>query len=320
MTSTTEEIFRKYEVRKNKKQKLGFIEYVKSVSNELGYKMTTEKVTANSRNIIIGDPENANVIYTAHYDTCPVLPFPNLITPKSIPLYLLYQIAVSLILYIAPIVMFGLSGYLEARYPDLILSSIAYFAGCFLMIAIPAAVMFGPANKHTANDNTSGVTLLLDIMRDIPDESRDGVAFIFFDLEELGLIGSSVYAKKHKDIKNNKLLLNFDCVSDGRTILFAVNKKAEMHTENLKLAFRDSGEYTVDIASKGVIYPSDQKSFKLGVGVAALKKTKKGLLYMDKIHTKNDTAYDEANIEFLKNGAIELVSILKNEGITENQG
>jgi hypothetical protein len=64
------------------------------------------------------------------------------------------------------------------------------------------------------------------------------------------------------------------------------------------------------VASKWVIYPSDQRNFDLGVGVSALNKTKHGLLYMNKIHTKRDTVYDEENIEFLKNGAIELARII----------
>ena len=37
---------------------------------------------------------------------------------------------------------------------------------------------------------------------------------------------------------------------------------------------------------------------------------------MNKIHTKRDTVYDEANIEFLKDGAIELVSILSKKQLT----
>ncbi len=84
-----------------------------------------------------------------------------------------------------------------------------YFLMLFLLI-------FGPANKHTANDNTSGVTTLLDIMASLPLDQRDKVAFVFFDLEEAGLFGSSSFASKHKDIRNNRLVLIFDCVSAAR--------------------------------------------------------------------------------------------------------
>ena len=69
------------------------------------------------------------------------------------------------------------------------------------------------------------------------------------------------------------------------------------------------GKYSVEVAKKA-FYPSDQINFNRGVGVSALKRTKRGLLYMNRIHTKNDTVYDEENIEFLKNGAIEFAKII----------
>ena len=86
--------------------------------------------------------------------------------------------------------------------------------------------MAGPANEHTVNDNTSGVTTLIDTMTILPDELKSDVAFIFFDLEEAGLVGSKSFFKKHKNVMNNKLLVNFDCVSDGENILLVLNKKA----------------------------------------------------------------------------------------------
>ena len=69
--------------------------------------------------------------------------------------------------------------------------------------------------------------------------------------------------KKHKQAMKNKLLINFDCVSDGFNFIFA------------------------------------------------LKKSKKlGILYMDRIHTKKDTIYQEENIDFLKKGSIKLTEML----------
>jgi hypothetical protein len=62
-----------------------------------------------------------------------------------------------------------------------------------------------------------------------------------------------------------------------------------------------------------VFYPSDQANFRHGVGVAALKRTRRGLLYMDRIHTKGDTVYEEKNIRFLTEGAIRLSEIINGE-------
>lgn len=91
MTQTTKEIFEKYQVRKTKKQKNAFIEYVEQRARELGYQCRVEKGRFGAKNIVVGDPEQAKVLYTAHYDTCAVLPFPNFITPKNFFIYLLYQ-------------------------------------------------------------------------------------------------------------------------------------------------------------------------------------------------------------------------------------
>ena len=92
MTETTKEIFEKYQVRKTKKQKASFIEYVKQIAENYEYDFKVEKGSFGARNIVIGNPDTAKVLYTAHYDTCARLPFPNFITPKSFLIYLLYQV------------------------------------------------------------------------------------------------------------------------------------------------------------------------------------------------------------------------------------
>lgn len=311
MTETTREIFEKYEVRKTKEQKSTFRDYLISYARSQGYDVHTEAVNKKAANVIVGTPKTAKVIYTAHYDTCATTPFPNLITPKSIPLYLLYQLFITVVMLSLPIfIMLWGSSFVYAKTGSETLRVITLVGGYALLWVIIFLMMKGPANKHTANDNTSGVTLLLDIMRDMPSELRCDVAFIFFDLEEMGTVGSKMYKKRHPDVAKSKPVINFDCVSDGKNMLFVAKKKASQLTDKITEAFRANEAYTVEVASKWVIYPSDQRNFDLGVGVSALNKTKHGLLYMNKIHTKRDTVYDEENIEFLKNGAIELAKII----------
>ena len=119
----------------------------------------------------------------------------------------------------------------------------------------------------------------------------------------------TIFCKK-KEMKN-KLLLNFDCVSDGNNILFAMRKDAEKYRTVIEKSFIANNKYNVFIESKGVFYPSDQLHFSCGVGVAALNKTKKGdILYCNKIHTKKDTIYNEDNIEFLVEGTLNLIDLI----------
>lgn len=308
MTETTREILDKYQIRKSKKQKKAFASYVERIATDWGYTFRTENGSFGSENLVVGDISKAKVVYTAHYDTAPVLPFPNFITPKNIFVYLLYNLAIVLGFFAVAVVFGVIGGVLAAIFGFAVgaarsIANIAYLVLLILMLG-------GPANKHTANDNTSGVTLLIDIMRDLPEDRRSDVAFVFFDLEEMGLFGSASFARAHKEEMKEKLLVNFDCVSDGENMLFVLRAGAKAHRAAIETAFAPKGEFKVDIADKGVFYPSDQARFPCGVGVAALRSTKGGMLYMNRIHTSRDVIYQEENIEFLKQGAIELPTFL----------
>ena len=312
MTETTREIFETYQVRKTKKQKTAFIEYAKEIAEHYGYDFAVEKGSFGARNIVIGRPDTAKVLYTAHYDTCARLPFPNFITPKNFFVYLLYQFLIvgvffALTFLLGLLIGFILSftsvdegtGYMITSFS----LQLVLFAFLFLMLG-------GPANKHTANDNTSGVTTVLDIMQALPQEQRDKVAFVLFDLEEAGLFGSSSFASRHKAVKKNTLLINFDCVSDGETILFSLKRSTKKYAALLEEAFVPTPDVSVDI-TRNAFYPSDNVSFRGGIGVAALKKAKLfGTLYMDRIHTKRDVIYRKENIRFLTDGAVNLAQML----------
>ena len=300
MTDSTKLVFANHEIRKSRQQKTYFIEWVSEYAKAKGYDVKTEKGSFRSRNIIIGDPDSAKVIFTAHYDTCAAMPLPNFITPKSFICYLLYQLVLTLVIIAVPVAVAALVGLINEA-----LVSLTAILGIYLVLFL---LMFGPANKHSANDNTSGVTAVLDLLSVLPEEKRTDVAFVLFDLEEAGLIGSSSFAKKHRKNIRNTLLINFDCVSDGENILFALNRKAKVYKEKIDEAYVSDGKYSVDVACKGVFYPSDQMNVPMGVGVAALKKSKKlGVLYMDRIHTKKDTVYNEENIAFLVRGSLKLI-------------
>ena len=312
MTEISRTILEKYQVRKTKKQKTAFIEFAKQQAEAMGYKCNVERDSFGVRNIVVGDIESAKTVFTAHYDTCPILPFPNFITPKNFGIYLAYQFAIIFPIFLIEFLVGFAAGFLTAFIPgNLQADSIALLASYAFLVLLMLLLFCGPANKHTANDNTSGVNTLFEIMESLPAEDREKAAFVFFDLEESGLVGSSLFASRHKNTMKDKLLINLDCVSDGNNIILAVKKKAKSYAPLLEEAFRGNDLYSVEVLTKGVFYPSDQANFKLGVGVAALKKSKKfNVLYMDKIHTKHDTVYRDENIAFLTQCALKLVKII----------
>ena len=103
----------------------------------------------------------------------------------------------------------------------------------------------------------------------------------------------------------HKPLLNFDCVSDGDTLLLVMQKGAYPLADKLRAAFLPcEGKDVLVEKSSNTLYPSDQANFPMGIGVAALKK-KKGLgLYLDRIHTSKDTVLMQENLDCLVAGTI----------------
>lgn len=294
--SYIETLQERFPVRKTRAQKEDFRTWAISEAAYLGYEAKVEGKS--SKNVVIGDADKARVIFTAHYDTPPTLPIPNFITPCNVGIYMLYQFVLVLgmmLICAIPATLAGLTLGIEA----------AFTAWDMCLLGLLLLLIFGPANPHNANDNTSGVVTVLEAMARIPQDKRDKVAFILFDNEEKGMLGSNNFASKHKQIKANTLLVNMDCVGVGETILFFSPKKARQH-EKFDL-LRNSinaqqGRQVEWLNMEGHMYPSDQSNFKCGVAVCACKKGKRMGYYCSKIHTKHDTVADAGNISFIADG------------------
>ena len=299
------DVLKQFPVRKNKKQKQAFREAVQSYAESLGYNVNIEKGSAGAKNLVIGNPESAKFLVTAHYDTPAALPFPNLITPCNFLPFLGYQLFVTAVM----VVFVGLVAYV-AR----LITNDHFWTGWFAYMSIWLflfLMLFGPANKNNANDNTSGVVTALETAAKLPAEYRDKVCFILFDLEEAGLIGSASYANAHKKQIKNQIVLNCDCVGDGDELMMFPNKKVKKdckQMDSLRSICAADGVKSLSVREKGfTYYPSDQKNFPYGVGIAAFRRSKWTGLYCDKIHTKKDTVLDENNVSFLRDRMISLI-------------
>ncbi len=294
------EILQNWQVRKTKAQKSAFIEMMQS---RLPGLRVEEGGFPRCRNLVLGDVETAEVIFTAHYDTCARLPFPNFITPKNLLIYLAYSILISLPFLV---LMFALAALLTPRLglAGFLLGMLGGF-GAMLYV-----FLLGPANPHTVNDNSSGVLTLVEAIRAMSEEERARCAFVFFDHEENGLLGSGFFASKHRKQMKNKLLVNFDCVSDGDDFLFVQSLKARRgYGEALQAAFPpEEGKTRHFESTLSAFYPSDQANFPVSVGVAALRKKPLLGLYMGRIHTPKDTVLQEENLRYFALGARRLAA------------
>lgn len=298
MLSTPMDILVQFPIRKSKAQKQAFRDAVQAYAQSLGYPVTVEKGGMGVHNLLIGDPETANFLITAHYDTCARMLLPNLVTPCNALLFWCYQILIVLSLFLATFLITGticlLFGTTEIASP---VALVIYWLLLLLM-------MVGPANRSNVNDNTSGVVTLLEIARSLPEMHRNKVCFVLFDLEEAGLLGSSAYRKKHKSETDRQTVINLDCVGDGDHILLFPTKPLKKDRKKLAPIYKCCGYFgdkSILVRDKGFgFYPSDQMAFPYGIGVGAFHVKKNVGHFYSRIHTPRDTVLDQTNVNLLR--------------------
>ena len=291
------DVLEQFPVRKTKKQKMAFRAAVQSYAESLGYPVSVETGTFGACNLLLGDPEQAKFLVTAHFDTCAGMPIPNFITPCNLPLFLLHQLALTGLF--AAVYLCAVNGFILLFEDHRFSSLLALLCVAFLVLWM----LIGPANKCNANDNTSGVVTLLEIARTFPENQRHKVCFVLFDLEEAGLIGSAFYRKKHKEATDKQLVLNLDCVGEGNHLLMFPTKYLKENRKRLTSLYKACGYFgkkSLRVYEEGrFVYPSDQMHFPYGVGICALRKLN-NLLYLTRNHTKNDTILEETNVNILR--------------------
>ena len=301
----SQKILADFQPRKTKAQKQAFIDWLIPALAEEGIDMRIESQgwIFKSNNLIVGSPDDCEFVLGAHYDTAPVLPFPNFIIPRNLLLTLLIQMVM---MFFPLLLWWGLVAGISSLMPNN-----SEFITKFFRLSLPilylVMIFFGPTNKHTANDNTSGIITVIETMLAIEPQHRERVCFVLFDLEEVGMVGSSAFRQKHASAMKDKILINLDCVSDGDHLMLVINRPASKtphFRENIQSSFEKALENTsdktfhIDPAWRS-FYPSDQMGFKKSLAIAALKKAPILGLYLDRIHTKHDVIFDAENIHII---------------------
>ncbi len=303
------EINEKFPIRRTAEQKNSLFEYVKSEAEAVGLNARIEQLEKKHNNIVIGDIENASVVYTAHYDTPARSLLPNLMMPRNPGLARLYGFGIPIVIALASLgVAYALQAAFGLPYPAFAAIYLVLYFGVFF------GIMRLGANKTNKNDNTSGIATVLSIM----SENPKGAAYILFDNEEKGLLGSKALLKSNKEFWANKPLINFDCVGLGENIVIIAMERAEKHPVFEKIAdtVKGNNEYNVGLfPKKGSAGNTDSKNFPCGISVMACKKSKKGVLYTPYIHTKRDTVASSENIYFLADAFSELPTAICEETV-----
>lgn len=311
MLNNIKDLIANYQIRKTYDQKSDFIAWYKERVADLGYDLKIEK-TNKSRNLVIGDLENADVVFTAHYDTQPNSIIPIVTYVSNIFTYIISQI---LSLWPILLYLFVLNRYILFCDFALNLYPLLYIALLLTSLLIPLLLLFqmsfGFANKHTLNDNTSGVATILHILENL-DDNKSKVAFILFDDEEKGLVGSSFIKNKYNKTIQKTLLINFDCVGDGSDYLFVTKKavRESSYYNSLSELLTTTAKPSHLKRALVVPYMSDQLWFKESIGVVSVKRRTFLGYYLNRIHTRKDTIFQYENIEDLSRLSIELIKYL----------
>lgn len=298
-----EEIDAQFPVRKTVAQKRAFEKWVMAKMREMGYRPYVDgmnrKDKLRHRNIIAGDPQSADLLISAHYDTAATIGLPDLRIPRNFPVYLLSQGAILLLMLLLSLIMGSLIG-LATKNGDLLI--LGFF---FTYLALMLLMMFGVENKHNVNDNTSGVAALLETMQRLSPEVRKTTAFILFDNQETGGRGAKSYGKQHVEIQTMKLLVDLNCVGDGDTFVISAPKMAQDKPEYafvrdaLTAGAKDANVNALFFGRTGVHGAGDYRRFVCGVGISAYHHSAGVGLVTGRLHTARDIVCRQENLDFL---------------------
>ena len=295
------EIDHRFPVRNSKAQKEVFRGYVLDEVKKLGFPASVEtqgctKPSEQHHNVVIGNPEDAGVVFTAHYDTPRRSLYPNLMIPMNpvlkyvcafLPAAIMLAVAIGAALAVRSIT--GLQG-VPGRLVTVSVYIAVYFGLFFLLL-------HGPANRHNRNDNTSGTAAVLALAEKLAGTS--GAAWILFDDEEKGKKGSKAYARYRPEVRSGRLVVNMDCVGNGEQFIACVTEAAMNDPRFPALSAALEGVGTKVCSSKKASMNSDQKSFDKSVGICACGYSKILGWYTGRIHTAKDTVASPENIEKL---------------------
>ncbi len=124
--------------------------------------------------------------------------------------------------------------------------------------------MMGNIMYPGANDNASGVSMVLNLAKKYAKEKKPEYTMVFalFSGEEAGLLGSEYMAANSPfDLSKVKVMLNFDMVGTGDEGIYMFNAKEYPHIESMMNEMNKDKEYFDVMTCTGATWSSDHASF-----------------------------------------------------------
>ncbi len=300
LTPAVSELCSRHPCRYSRDQKSAFLLDVKRTLHNTGYK--PEQIDEQrlgglfgTRNLIIGNPD-AEYLITAHYDT----PGRNGFLLGTSPLVgqtgaNIFMMSMMIIFLLAEAWL--LTRILEQPEPSVLDVISAFFAPALALMALMLIPML-IVNRSNSNDNTSGVTCVLECaIKALEDPAlMDRCCFVLFDNEEWGLIGSLGFAaerKKRKVDEKKHFVINLDCVGVGDVLASVTTGTPGERCKALTDSLSSIG-HPVECKRSELVFMSDHAAFPDAVMLSYMNRSKLGPLYIPNIHSRKDTECDNS--------------------------
>ena len=178
-----------------------------------------------------------------------------------------------------------------------------------LLVGALAYLKYGPSEKNNVNANTSGVAALLRTAEQLTPRYRNDVCFLFLDGGSDNMRGAKGFRKRYPSAKE-KPVLCLDCVGSGDELLILPGKGARWNGELLDAinsSFENSERKTCYDKVDGLVhFPGDQRAFRQGVAVCAVRRVPGFGRFI--CPTGKDNRIDDENLELLSRGLVKLAA------------
>lgn len=300
-------IERDFSVRRKEKQKTEFRAWLVYTLKEMGYSPKLESgeyslsLGGTMTSVVAGDPEKAKIVLAAHYDTGVREILPPMISPTRPVSFILYQ-ALFPILVLAGSFALSLALTFPFDLPALTLP---------LFLVLLAAALFypkyGPDERATLNDNTSGIVTLLEVARTLTPRYRGEVCFLFLDGGTQAAKGAKGLRRAHPCLKEKPVMV-VDCVAEGDELLLLPGRAGRWNGALLDAIndnFSNSEKKTCFLKTDGLItFPSDNRAFAHSVSICACRKIPG---FGRCILPRRAKEIDEENLAILREGLSKLI-------------
>lgn len=253
-----------------------------------GYPVQIEGDGRNHRQIVVGDPEHAGIMVTAHYDTPSRKLMPGLEVPLNPAFHGLYQL-ICAVVYMIPALIVMLLVTQLIRNPRI---GLAAFLICYVLTL--AALRNAAANRNNRNAS-SGLKAVLCLLKSLPEEKRSHLCAVLFDDGEKGHRSAREFGMTHPREQHMRFSICLDRVGRGSHLLLIASDQAQkcMGFGRLKRLVEENTAMHGRVAdSRRCVMSRDARLFRCGCQITVLEKKLLGLVH-SALNTPGDNVCEE---------------------------